>query len=150
MLSGGHEAVKRHGGATEPGAQVQAAVSIETPPTLGQRERPDLARVTPDGRVVICLSSRSTALDERAGDRTANSGLIGAHPTSWFMAGAALVGHGHEVGSDGFMIAFARAEQAGAVRHRHQGTRAQQRKAGFRGIRGAGSWHHMGALGAAR
>jgi adenylate cyclase len=75
--------------------------------------RLDLARVTPDGRVVIVFSDieESTALNERIGDR-AWVKLIGAHDK--LVRG--LVNHyaGHVVKSqgDGFMIAFTRAEQA--------------------------------------
>lgn len=90
MLSGGREAVKtvwqtanlvRKEGF---GAAVRS--SIEDPADWAEVERPDLARVTPDGRVVILFSDieESTALDERIGDRTWVK-LIGAH-TSWFMS----------------------------------------------------------------
>lgn len=76
MLSGGREAVKtvwqtanlvRKEGF---GAAVRS--SIEDPADWAEVERPDLARVTPDGRVVILFSDieESTALDERIGDRT--------------------------------------------------------------------------------
>jgi adenylate cyclase len=117
LLSGGREAVKtvwqtanlvRREGF---GAAVRS--SIEDLADWAEVERPDLARVTPDGRVVILFSDieESTALNERIGDR-AWVRLIAAHDKLV----RRLVNHyaGHVVKSqgDGFMIAFARAEQA--------------------------------------
>src|ERR1700742_2092631 len=76
-------------------------------------ERPDLARVTPDGRVVILFSDieESTALNERIGDR-AWVRLISSHDK--LVSGLVKRRSGHVVKSqgDGFMIAFARAEEA--------------------------------------
>jgi adenylate cyclase len=143
LLSGGREAVKtvwqtanlvRREGF---GAAVRS--SIEDLADWAEVERPDLARVTPDGRVVILFSDieESTALNERIGDR-AWVRLIGAHDK--LVRG--LVNHyaGHVVKSqgDGFMIAFARAEQAvrcgvdiqhalqdDAKRKRHNGIRVR-------------------------
>ncbi|GJO51434.1 hypothetical protein NJB1604_39460 [Mycobacterium marinum] len=117
LLTGGREAVKtvwqtanlmRKEGF---GAAVRS--SIEDLADWAEVERPDLARVTPDGRVVILFSDieESTALNERIGDR-AWVKLIGAHDK---MVHEFVYRHGgHVVKSqgDGFMIAFARAEQA--------------------------------------
>jgi adenylate cyclase len=87
--------------------------SIEDLADWAEVERPDLARVTSDGTVAILFSDieESTALNERVGDR-AWVRLIGEHDKLV----RRLVKHrsGHVVKSqgDGFMIAFARAEQA--------------------------------------
>jgi adenylate cyclase len=117
LLSGGREAVKtvwqtaslmRKEGF---GAAVRS--SIEDLADWAQVERPDLARVTPDGRVVILFSDieESTALNERIGDR-AWVKLISSHDK--LVRGLVQRRAGHVVKSqgDGFMIAFARAEQA--------------------------------------
>lgn len=93
------------------GAAVRS--SIEDLADWAEVERPDLARVTPDGRVVILFSDieESTALNERIGDR-AWVRLISSHDK---LVGSLVQRHsGHVVKSqgDGFMIAFARAEQA--------------------------------------
>src|ERR1700761_2790024 len=117
LLSGGREAVKTvwqtanlvrkegFGGALRS--------SIEDLADWAEVERPDLARVTPDGRVVILFSDieESTALNERIGDR-AWVKLISAHDK--LVQGLVKRRSGHVVKSqgDGFMIAFARAEQA--------------------------------------
>ena len=117
LLSGGREAVKtvwqtanimRKEGF---GAAVRS--SIEDLADWAEVERPDLARVTPDGRVVILFSDieDSTALNERIGDR-AWVKLISSHDK--LVHGLVQRQSGHVVKSqgDGFMIAFARAEQA--------------------------------------
>ena len=117
LLSGGREAVKtvwqtanivRKEGF---GAAVRS--SIEDLADWAEVERPDLARVTPDGRVVILFSDieESTALNERIGDK-AWVKLIGSHDK--LVHGLVQRRSGHVVKSqgDGFMIAFARAEQA--------------------------------------
>lgn len=117
LLSGGREAVKtvwqtanlvRKEGF---GAAVRS--SIEDLADWAEVERPDLARVTADGRVVILFSDieESTALNERIGDR-AWVKLIGAHDK--LVSGLVQRRSGHVVKSqgDGFMIAFAQAEQA--------------------------------------
>lgn len=117
MLSGGREAVKtvwqtanlvRKEGF---GAAVRS--SIEDPADWAEVARPDLARVTPDGRVVILFSDieESTALDERIGDRTWVK-LIGAHDKLVHELVRRWSGHMVTSQGDGFMIAFARAEQA--------------------------------------
>ena len=117
LLSGGRGAVKtvwqtanimRKEGF---GAAVRS--SIEDLADWAEVERPDLARVTPDGRVVILFSDieESTALNERIGDR-AWVKLIGSHDK--LVQGLVRQRSGQVVKSqgDGFMIAFARAEQA--------------------------------------
>ena len=62
------------------GLRCGRAQSIEDLADWAEVERPDLARVTPDGRVVILFSDieESTALNERIGDR-AFVKLIGSH-----------------------------------------------------------------------
>ncbi|EUA11197.1 adenylate and Guanylate cyclase catalytic domain protein [Mycobacterium kansasii 732] len=117
MLSGGREAVKtvwqtanlvRKEGF---GAAVRS--SIEELADWAEVERPDLARVTPDGRVVILFSDieESTALNERIGDR-AWVKLIAAHDKMIHELVERRSGHVVKSQGDGFMVAFARAEQA--------------------------------------
>lgn len=117
LLSSGREAVKtvwqtanlvRKEGF---GAAVRS--SIEDLADWAEVERPDLARVTPDGRVVIMFSDieESTALNERIGDR-AWVRLIGAHDKLVSDLVQRRSGHVVKSQGDGFMIAFARAEQA--------------------------------------
>ncbi len=117
LLSGGREAVKtvwqtanlvRKEGF---GAAVRS--SIEELADWAEVERPDLARVTPDGRVVILFSDieESTALNERIGDR-AWVKLIGAHDKLVSDLVQRRSGHVVKSQGDGFMIAFARAEDA--------------------------------------
>jgi class 3 adenylate cyclase len=117
LLSGGRDAVKtvwntanlvRRQGF---GAAVRS--SIEDLADWAEVERPDLARIAPDGRVVLLFSDieASTALNERLGDR-AWARLIGSHAD---LVGKLVKKHaGHVVKSqgDGFMIAFAQAEPA--------------------------------------
>ena len=117
LLSGGREAVKTVWNTANVmrkegfGAAVRS--SIEVLADWAAVERPDLARVTPDGRVVILFSDieESTALNERIGDR-AWVRLIGSHDK--LVSGLVKRRSGHVVKSqgDGYMIAFARAEQA--------------------------------------
>lgn len=117
LLSGGREAVKtvwqtanlvRKEGF---GAAVRS--SIEDLADWAEVERPDLARVTPDGRVVILFSDieESTALNERIGDR-AWVKLIAAHDKMIHELVERRSGHVVKSQGDGFMVAFARAEQA--------------------------------------
>lgn len=117
LLSSGREAVKtvwqtanlvRKQGF---GAAVRS--SIEDLADWAAVERPDLARITPDGRVVILFTDieESTALNERIGDRAwvrliaRHAELV--HQTVRQHGGYVVKGQG-----DGFMIAFARAEPA--------------------------------------
>jgi adenylate cyclase len=141
LLSGGREAVKtvwqtanlvRKEGF---GAAVRS--SIEDLADWAEVEHPDLARVTPDGRVVILFSDieESTALNERVGDR-AWVKLIGEHDT---LVRRLVTNHsGHVVKSqgDGFMIAFARAEQAVRcgidIQHALQRDEQRKRRNGIR------------------
>jgi class 3 adenylate cyclase len=117
LLSGGREAVKTvwqtanlvrkegFGGAIRS--------SIEDLADWAEVERPDLARVTPDGRVVILFSDieESTALNERIGDR-AWVRLIAAHDKLVSDLVQRRSGHVVKSQGDGFMVAFARADQA--------------------------------------
>ena len=117
LLSGGREAVKTVWNTAnimrKEGFGAAVRSSIEDLADWAEVERPDLARVTPDGRVVILFSDieESTALNERIGDR-AWVKLIGSHDK--LVQGLVQRRSGHVVKSqgDGFMIAFARAEQA--------------------------------------
>src|SRR5271156_3922361 len=117
LLSSGREAVKtvwqtanlvRKEGF---GAAVRS--SIEDLADWAEVERPDLARVTPDGKVAILFSDveESTALNERVGDR-AWVKLIGEHDKLVRTLVKQRSGHVVKSQGDGFMIAFARAEQA--------------------------------------
>ena len=96
--------------------------SIEDLADWAEVERPDLARVTPDGRVVILFSDieESTALNERIGDR-AWVKLIGAHDKLIQERVRKREGHVVKSQGDGYMVAFARAEPSGSVQHRGPG-----------------------------
>jgi adenylate cyclase len=117
LLSGGREAVKTVWNTAnlmrKEGFGAAVRSSIEDLAEWAEVERPDLARVTPDGRVVILFSDieESTALNERIGDR-AWVKLISSHDK--LVKGLVQRHSGHVVKSqgDGFMIAFSRAEQA--------------------------------------
>ncbi|OBI87173.1 adenylate/guanylate cyclase domain-containing protein [Mycobacterium asiaticum] len=87
--------------------------SIEDLADWAEVERPDLARVTPDGRVVILFSDieESTALNERIGDR-AWVKLIGAHDKLVQERVRKREGHIVKSQGDGYMVAFSRAEHA--------------------------------------
>lgn len=117
LISGGREAVKTVWNTAnimrKEGFGAAVRGSIEELADWAEVERPDLARVTPDGRVVIVFSDieESTALNERIGDR-AWVKLISSHDK--LVSGLVKRRSGHVVKSqgDGFMIAFARAEEA--------------------------------------
>ena len=117
LLSGGREALKTVWNTANVvrkegfGAAVRS--SIEDLADWAEVERPDLARVTPDGRVVILFSDieESTALNERIGDR-AWVKLIAAHDKLVSDLVQRRSGHVVKSQGDGFMIAFARADQA--------------------------------------
>jgi class 3 adenylate cyclase len=117
LLSGGREAVKTVWNTAnlmrKEGFGAAVRSSIEDLADWAEVERPDLARVTPDGRVVILFSDieESTALNERIGDR-AWVKLISSHDK--LISGLVRRRSGHVVKSqgDGYMIAFARAEEA--------------------------------------
>jgi adenylate cyclase len=143
LLTGGREAVKtvwqtanlvRKEGF---GAAVRS--SIEDLADWAEVERPDLARVTADGKVAILFSDieESTALNERVGDR-AWVRLIGEHDKQVRKLVKQRSGHVVKSQGDGFMIAFAQAEQAvrcgidiqhalqkGAQHKRHNGIRVR-------------------------
>lgn len=117
LLWGGREAVKtvwqtanlvRREGF---GAAVRS--SIEDLADWAEVERPDLARLTPDGRVVILFSDieGSTVLNERIGDR-AWVKLIAGHDKLVRRLVSNHGGHVVKSQGDGFMIAFARPEHA--------------------------------------
>jgi adenylate cyclase len=93
------------------GAAVRS--SIEDLADWAEVERPDLARVTADGKVAILFSDieESTALNERVGDR-AWVKLIGEHDKLVRKLVNQRSGHVVKSQGDGFMIAFAHAEQA--------------------------------------
>ncbi|MEB3021174.1 adenylate/guanylate cyclase domain-containing protein [[Mycobacterium] crassicus] len=117
LLAGGREAVKtvwqtanlvRKQGF---GAAVRS--SIEDLADWAEVERPDLARLTPDGHVVVLFTDieESTALNERIGDR-AWVKLLARHDE--MVQGTVRGRGGHVVKNqgDGYMIAFARPDQA--------------------------------------
>ncbi|WP_067855263.1 adenylate/guanylate cyclase domain-containing protein [Nocardia shimofusensis] len=87
--------------------------SIEELAGWAQVERPDLARLVPDGRVAIVFSDieGSTALNERLGDQ-AWVKLLDRHEKLIRKLVAAHGGHVVKNQGDGFMIAFAEAAQA--------------------------------------
>src|SRR6201994_2793800 len=117
LISGGREAVKTVWNTASVmrkegfGAAVRS--SIEDLADWAEVERPDLARVTPDGRVAILFSDieESTALNERVGDR-AWVRLIGEHDKLVRKLVKQRSGHVVKSQGDGFMVAFAHAEQA--------------------------------------
>ncbi len=117
LLSGGTKAVKtvwqtanilRTDGF---GAAVQS--SIEELADWAEVERPDLARLAPNGKVSIMFSDieESTALNERIGDR-AWVRLIGKHDKSVHRHVSSHGGYVVKSQGDGFMVAFARPDQA--------------------------------------
>lgn len=112
------------------GAAVRS--SIEELADWAEVERPDLARLSPNGRLAIMFSDieGSTALNERIGDR-AWVRLIGKHDKA--VRRHVDHHHGHVVKSqgDGFMVAFARPEQAVRCALDIQQSMAKQRN-GFR------------------
>jgi class 3 adenylate cyclase len=112
LWSGGREAVKQvwqtanlvrsqgFGGAVRS--------SIEDLADWADVERPDLARLAPDGKLVVMFSDieASTALNERIGDR-AWVKLIGSHDRLVRRLVKAHDGHVVKSQGDGFMVAFA-------------------------------------------
>jgi class 3 adenylate cyclase len=112
LWSGGREAVKQvwqtanlvrsqgFGGAVRS--------SIEELADWADVERPDLARLAPDGKLVVMFSDieESTALNERIGDR-AWVKLIGSHDRLVRRLVKAHDGHVVKSQGDGFMVAFA-------------------------------------------
>ncbi len=117
LLSGGTKAVKtvwqtanilRTDGF---GAAVRS--SIEELADWAEVERPDLARLAPNGEVAIMFSDieESTALNERIGDR-AWVRLIGKHDKSVHRHVDNHRGYVVKSQGDGFMVAFGKPEQA--------------------------------------
>ena len=117
LLSGGREAVKTVWQTAniirKEGFGAAVASSIEDLADWAEVERPDLARLTPDGNVAILFSDieESTALNERIGDR-AWVRLIGRHDKMIRRHVKSHRGHVVKSQGDGFMIAFAEPEQA--------------------------------------
>ncbi|MCV7103434.1 adenylate/guanylate cyclase domain-containing protein [Mycobacterium palustre] len=117
LLAGGREAVKTVWNTAnlvrKEGLGAVVRSSIEELADWAEVERPDLARVTPDGRVVILFSDieESTALNERIGDR-AFVKLIASHDKLVHKLVERHAGHVVKSQGDGFMIAFSRARQA--------------------------------------
>jgi adenylate cyclase len=93
------------------GAAVRS--SIEELADWAEVERPDLARLTRDGNVVILFSDieESTALNERMGDR-AWVRLLERHDKLVRKLVDEHSGHVVKSQGDGFMVAFAHPEQA--------------------------------------
>ena len=117
LLSGGREAVKTMWQTAniirKEGFGAAVASSIEDLADWAEVERPDLARLAPDGNVAILFSDieESTALNERIGDR-AWVRLIGRHDKMIRRYVKSHQGHVVKSQGDGFMIAFAEPEQA--------------------------------------
>ena len=117
LLSGGREAVKTMWQTANiirnEGFGAALASSIEDLAGWAEVERPDLARLAPDGNVAILFSDieESTALNERIGDR-AWVRLIGRHDKMIRRYVKSHQGHVVKSQGDGFMIAFAEPEQA--------------------------------------
>lgn len=117
LLTGGREAVKQVWQTANilrtDGIGAAVRSSIEDLADWAEVERPDLARLSPSGKIVILFSDieESTALNERIGDR-AWVRLLGRHDK---MVRRHVKNHsGYVVKSqgDGFMVAFAQPEQA--------------------------------------
>ncbi len=117
LLSGGREAVKTMWQTAniirKEGFGAAVASSIEDLADWAEVERPDLARLAPDGNVAILFSDieESTALNERIGDR-AWVRLIGRHDKMIRRYVKSHQGHVVKSQGDGFMIAFAEPAQA--------------------------------------
>ncbi len=138
LLSGGREAVKQMWQTAniirKDGLGAAVRSSIEDLADWAEVERPDLARLAPNGRVAILFSDieESTALNERIGDR-AWVRLIDRHDK---MVSRHVKRHGGYVvksQGDGFMIAFAQPGEAvrcsvdlqGELRKRTNGIRVR-------------------------
>ncbi|ORX21235.1 adenylate/guanylate cyclase domain-containing protein [Mycobacterium xenopi] len=141
LLSGGREAVKTVWQTAnlvrKEGLGAAARSAIEDLADWAEVERPDLARVTPDGRVVILFSDieESTALNERIGDR-AWVKLLGEHDKLVRRLVKNYGGHVVKSQGDGFMIAFSQAEQAVRcaidIQHAMHNEAKRRRRNGFR------------------
>lgn len=117
LFSGGREAVKTMWETAnlvrKEGFSGAIRTSIEDLADWAQVERPDLARVAANGRVVILFSDieESTALNNRIGDR-AWVRLISSHDKSVRRHVKNHSGHVVKSQGDGFMVAFAQPGQA--------------------------------------
>jgi adenylate cyclase len=117
LLTGGREAVKTIWQTAnlvrKEGFGAAMRSSIEDLADWAEVERPDLARLAPDGNVAILFSDieDSTALNEQLGDR-AWVRLIGRHDKLVRKLVGAQSGHVVKSQGDGYMVAFARPDQA--------------------------------------
>ncbi len=117
LVSGGREAVKTMWHTAniirKEGFGAAVRSSIEDLANWAEVERPDLARLAPDGNVAILFSDieESTELNERIGDR-AFVRLIGSHDKLIRRHVQSHRGHVVKSQGDGFMVAFAEPEQA--------------------------------------
>jgi len=117
LITGGREAVKTMWETAslirKQGFGAAVRSSIEELADWAEVERPDLARLTRDGNVVILFSDieESTALNERMGDR-AWVRLLERHDKLVRELVDEHSGHVVKSQGDGFMVAFAHPEQA--------------------------------------
>lgn len=117
LFSGGREAVKTVWETAsvlrKDGFGAAVRNSIEDLADWAEVERPDLARITPNGKVVLLFSDieESTELNERIGDRSWAK-VIGDHDKLVRKLVKQHSGHVVKSQGDGFMIAFAQPEQA--------------------------------------
>src|ERR1700754_2782556 len=117
LLSSGREAVKTMWQTAsiirKQGFGSAVLSSIEDLADWAEVERPDLARLAPDGKVAILFSDieDSTALNERIGDR-AWVRTIGRHDKMIRRHVQSHKGHVVKSQGDGFMVAFADPDQA--------------------------------------
>lgn len=117
LMVGGREAVRTAWQAADlvraKGFRAAMLTSIEDLAGWAQVERPDLARLAPDGEVVIMFSDieQSTALNERLGDRAWVT-LLDRHHRLVERCVRDHRGHVVKNQGDGYMIAFAAPDQA--------------------------------------
>jgi adenylate cyclase len=117
LLTGGREALRTvwqtANRVREQGFGAAVRSSIEELADWAEVERPDLARLAPDGNVAILFSDieGSTALNEEIGDR-AWVRLIGRHDKLIRKLVSDHGGHVVKSQGDGYMIAFARPDDA--------------------------------------
>jgi adenylate cyclase len=117
LFTGGREAVKQVWQTAnilrKDGLGAAVRSSIEDLADWAEVERPDLARVAFNGKVAIVFSDieESTALNERIGDR-AWVRLLGSHDKLVRKLVDKHSGHVVKSQGDGFMIAFAQADEA--------------------------------------
>ncbi|MGY0498452.1 adenylate/guanylate cyclase domain-containing protein [Nocardia sp. FBN12] len=117
LMVGGREAVRTAWQAADlvraKGFRAAVLTSIEDLAGWARVERPDLARLAPDGNVVIMFSDieQSTALNEHLGDR-AWVKLLDRHHRLVERCVQAHSGHVVKNQGDGYMIAFAAPERA--------------------------------------